>query len=254
MLQVLVVSTAHLAWRQAMSARSPIHAASADYVFARRDTSAVTTCVVRLSSLNTSEWITELITNSSGMICSVGGSQGLRSATPQKRTHQNSSRAPQGLFKHFSWTFRTLQVLFKNSSGLFRDSSMKDSPGLLKNSSGLFKSPFLITKMFMCNTYTSLYDKFESFMKFSKRITNDGAVMLLILMLIWCVRSSEAGAERSVFHTRHLRRRLRSVYTRRLRMRRRKSGGEWDLLWVMSSSSRWFEWLASSAVTLSTLI
>jgi len=144
MLQVLVVSTTHLAWRQAMSARSPIHAASADYVFARRDTSAVTTCVVRLSSLNTSEWITELITNSSGMICSVGGSQGLRSATLQRRTPQNSS----GLLKDASSTFhgllrafqglldeglpRTPQELlrtFHGRLGLFKYSSRQGSSG-----------------------------------------------------------------------------------------------------------------------------
>ena len=38
---------AHLVCRLATSARSPILSASADYVPARMDTSAVTTCVVR---------------------------------------------------------------------------------------------------------------------------------------------------------------------------------------------------------------
>ena len=43
-------STAHLVCHLATSALNPIHGASADYVLARMDTFAVTTCVVRRRS------------------------------------------------------------------------------------------------------------------------------------------------------------------------------------------------------------
>ena len=43
------------------------------------------------------------------------------------------------------------------------------------------------------------------------------------------VYSAEAAAERAVFCRRHLLRRLRAVYSRRLRMRRRKPRAKWHL-------------------------
>jgi len=49
-LQYLAASMAHLACRLATSARNPIRSACADYVPARMDTFAVTTCVVSLYS------------------------------------------------------------------------------------------------------------------------------------------------------------------------------------------------------------